>query len=402
MKNIDYNYLANRIGDLTGMPIRIYLNNELCYYYSIVTLPQDPMKPYLKEILNIDNHIGYYVTNLFHYYGIVNASPYKIVIGPSMRSKNTLQELKELAFTCDCDNENSTIFINNLKSIVSMPLNSLVEMLCTINYILNNEKLTLDDCIIVDLDQKNIKQDVEQRHLENNIVKEDSDDWWITSHNTLSVEQTIVNYIRHGNVEELKKWIKQAPALTGGILAENEIRQYKNIFICAITIFSRAAIQGGMDPDDSLSLSDAYIQKLEILTSIEQVLNLQYHMILDFAERVNKIRHGDNPSKLVQDVTNYIHHHLSEPITTIDIAKALYISRSRLSVKFKQEAKENLNDFIMKEKIEEAKNLLIYTEKTLVSIALYLGFSSQSHFTKTFKKYQNMSPLEYRKKHNKC
>ena len=121
-----------------------------------------------------------------------------------------------------------------------------------------------------------------------------------------------------------------------------------------------------MDTDDALSLSDAYIRKSEPLNNIEQITNLQYRMIFDYTERVEKLRSGKTLSKFVPDVTNYIHHHLSEPITTEEIAKALFMSRSRLSVKFKQEANENLVDFILKEKTEEAKRLPLDRGRRLI------------------------------------
>ena len=45
--------------------------------------------------------------------------------------------------------------------------------------------------------------------------------------------------------------------------------------------------------------------------------------------------------------------------------------------------------------------LLKYTDKSISSISVYLGFSSQSHFNHAFKKITNKTPIEYRKKHTK-
>ncbi len=60
-----------------------------------------------------------------------------------------------------------------------------------------------------------------------------------------------------------------------------------------------------------------------------------------------------------------------------------------------------LTDYILGEKVMEAKRLLRYSDKPIGSIAYYLGFSSQSHFANVFKKYAECSPNEYRKKHQK-
>lgn len=401
MKNLDYNYLCTVIGNMSGIPIRLYKNNRQIFYHALVNLPKDPMTAFKKDILSIDTHVGYYITPYFHYYGIVSDGENKIIIGPSIQTSNNEQTLRELAFECDVSPDDAADFIIGMKSIVSMPLDSILQILCTMNYVMNEEKLGLGDIIIYDAEQQDLKAKLEEERAKYNF---DSDPAAIRDqqnvHNTLALEQTIVNFVRRGDTTALKKWITDAPAVRGGILASDQLRQIKNTFIVTATLISRGAIRGGMDVDDALSLSDAYIQKCELMNNIERITNLQYHMVFDYAERVEKLRYGKQPSKLVQDVAKYIQHHLSEPITTDDIAKALFLSRSRLSVKFKEEANENLIDFILKEKIEEAKRLLRYTDKTSVAISAYLGFSSQSHFSRTFKKYTGSLPNEYRKRHN--
>lgn len=401
MKNLDYNYLCTVIGNMSGIPIRLYKNNRQIFYHALVNLPKDPMTAFKKDILSIDTHVGYYITPYFHYYGIVSDGENKIIIGPSIQTSNNEQTLRELAFECDVSPDDAADFIIGMKSIVSMPLDSILQILCTMNYVMNGEKLGLGDIIIYDAEQQDLKAKLEEERAKYNF---DSDPAAIRDrqnvHNTLALEQTIVNFVRRGDTTSLKKWIADAPAIRGGILASDQLRQIKNTFIVTATLISRGAIRGGMDVDDALSLSDAYIQKCELMNNIDRITNLQYHMVFDYAERVEKLRYGKQPSKLVQDVAKYIQHHLSEPITTEDIAKALFLSRSRLSVKFKEEANENLVDFILKEKIEEAKRLLQYTDKTSVAISAYLGFSSQSHFSRTFKKYTGSLPNEYRKRHN--
>ena len=120
---------------------------------------------------------------------------------------------------------------------------------------------------------------------------------------------------------------------------------------------------------------------------------------MDYTECVERLRLGKHPSKLVMDIANYIQHHMSEPITTEKIAEELFLNRSHLSRKFKEETGETLTDFILKEKTEEAKRLLRYSDKSLTAIGSYLGFSSASHFSRVFKAYVGSTPSEYREKH---
>ena len=79
-----------------------------------------------------------------------------------------------------------------------------------------------------------------------------------------------------------------------------------------------------------------------------------------------------------------------------DIAKSLYLSRPYLSKKFKNDTGISVTEFIHRQKIEEAKRLLKYTDKSLLSISIYLSFSSQSHFTNMFKKMTGQLPKDYR------
>lgn len=160
-----------------------------------------------------------------------------------------------------------------------------------------------------------------------------------------------------------------------------------------------AAIRGGMDPTASLTLSDAFIQKCELMDDPRDIVQLNYRVILDYAERVAQIRLGQNPSPLVIKVANYVQQHLSEAIKVEDIAQALFMGRSRLSTNFKKETGMDLSEYITLMKINEAKRMLRYSDKTFATISLYLGFSSQNHFTRVFKKFTEMTPLEYRQAH---
>ncbi len=401
MKKEDYFYLCDVIGNLAGMPVRIYKNDVPIYYKSLVNLPIDPIKPYIDDILKIDSHIGYYITPYFDYYGVVGGKQYKIVIGPSRQSAISERDIRELAFKCDINVDELADFICGMKSIVQMPLTSIIQMLCTMNFVINKEKLSLKDITIYDHEQEDIKAFLEATRAKQKFDLDISGDALSSRdvHNTISIEQTLTSIVRKGDSVALRKWVSNAPAVRGGTLAHDQLRQMKNTFIVTATLVSRSAISGGMDVEDALSLSDSYIQKCELLNSLDSISNLQYHMVSDYTERVEKIRNGASPSKLIVDVANYVRHHLSEPVSVERLARALYISRTRLSVKFKEQTGITLTDFFLKEKIDEAKRLLRYTDKPLSSISAYLGFSSQSHFSRTFRKYTDISPNEYRKKY---
>lgn len=395
MEGIDLEYLCRVIGNLAGIPVRIYRDKEQTFFYSVVDFPADPIAPYLDNVFTITEHIGYFTTPFFNYYGIVRTGRHTIVIGPSRRTPMTDHDLRKLAFTCNLDFAQMEAFSAAMRSLVQMPLGSLVQILCTMNYVLNGEKRSLEDVTIYDFEQVELETLIQNerfdKHYEKQIEYEPRE-----AHNTLTLEQSLMQMIEKGDVGALCEWLSHAPSVRGGVIANDALRQLKNTFIVTATLASRAAIKGGMEAEDALSLSDDYIRKCELMGGVDSIVNLQYHMVLDYTRRVERVRLGKNPSKLLMQVTNYVQHNLSRPVDVDDLAKTLFISRTHLASRFKQETGMTLTDFILGEKVEEAKRLLRYSDKSLTLIADYLGFSSQSHFTRIFKKYSGQTPREYR------
>ncbi len=389
MKNIDLEYLCSVIAGLSGIPVRIFDGDTPVYYSFVGRLPRDPMVICKNEIFAIEKNIGYYMTAQFQYYGVVKCGKTRVVMGPTRQVTVSDAELRSLAFLADVPPDDTDDFVVGMKSIVPMPLESVMQTLCAVNYILNGEKVSLADLTIYDELQTDFSS---QMAAEKTDAPADL-------HNTLSLEQTLMSMIRKGDTAALSEWAKNAPAIRGGVIAFDQLRQMKNLFIVSVTLASRAAIRGGMDADDALMLSDRYIQRCELMNTAEEITNLQFHMISDYTARVERLHIGNDPSQLVSAVSNYIQHHLSEPITTEQIAASLYISRTHLSARFHKETGITLSDYILKEKTEEAKRLLRYTDKSLAAISAYLGFSSQSHFSRTFRKYAGITPGEYRAKH---
>lgn len=79
------------------------------------------------------------------------------------------------------------------------------------------------------------------------------------------------------------------------------------------------------------------------------------------------------------------------------LAKYTPYSYSRLSRIFKKHTGYTIIEYISSVKINIAKDAFLYTDKTISEIAQEMGFLSISHFNRTFKKFMDMSPSEFRK-----
>lgn len=388
---IDFDYICMVLSNISGLPVRMYSRENLAVFYSNVSLSVDPITPYLTKVYSATERVGFFSTRHEYYYGVLNFGADKIVIGPSRLVPPEENELREIAFEIGVTKQNVDAFLRAMKSLPRLPASGIIQILFLVNHFISGEKLSLTDLYVSDDAQEKL---VESMHKE----VAQSDEIEDSPHGTMDIENLMMGCVSRGDVEGLKKLFSSMPAIKSGVIAKNEVRQSKNTLIVAATLVSRAAAQGGMDLNEAMTLSDKYIQKCELANKIEDVMSLNYRMVMDYAERVAKLRSCcHNGSALAMQVTNYVKKHLSEPVSVEALAEHLHRSRSRLSTVFKQETGENLSDFILNQKIEESMNLLRYSDRPIADIAYYLGFSSQSHFTRTFKKYAGVTPNEFRK-----
>lgn len=227
----------------------------------------------------------------------------------------------------------------------------------------------------------------------------------ITSvHEQYMVEQHIMECIRSGDKEKLLSYQKYDANVKSGVLSNKDdiLRQRKNEFICACTLASRAAIQGGLSVEQAYTLGSFYIQQVENLHMEENIQYLGRRMFLDFTIRVARILEKQSTYSSITKLTlNYVYDHIYDYISADIIADAIQISKNYILAKFKKEVGISLVDFIKQVKVSEAKLLLEYSDYSLIEISDMLSCSSQSFFTSMFHKVEGITPKQYRelKKH---
>nr|WP_296964941.1 helix-turn-helix domain-containing protein [uncultured Mediterraneibacter sp.] len=220
-------------------------------------------------------------------------------------------------------------------------------------------------------------------------------------HNTYFYEQKLYQSITNGSLVELTNVFKKTSSLAAGNIGFNSLQQSKNLFIVSITLATRAAIAGGLDIETAYQLSDSYIQESEHSSSPDNISRLNMTALYDFTNRVATTKIPEGMSKDVYTCIQYISSHTNQPLSLTLLADVTGKSTSYISRKFKSELGFNLNDFIMRKRLEEGKSLLEFTNKSISEISEYLCFSSQSYFQNMFKKKYHITPYEYRKKFRK-
>lgn len=101
-------------------------------------------------------------------------------------------------------------------------------------------------------------------------------------------------------------------------------------------------------------------------------------------------------SRLVLDIKRYVSEHIGERITLGDVASSTFFSTVYCSAVFKRETGKSIIDYVIDEKIKNAK-LLIMENTALSDVSEYLGYSDYNYFSRIFKKKTGMSPMEYKK-----
>jgi len=140
----------------------------------------------------------------------------------------------------------------------------------------------------------------------------------------------------------------------------------------------------------------AYYAALDTAMTPKEATALLGSQCKEFTKKIAVLKQESQYSTLVKQCCDFIQHHLYEDIDIAHVAEELHFSKSYISQKFKAETGIPMDKYIRQLKIKEAK-LLMNTDVPLAEIAQTLGFSSQSHFSTTFKKETGHTPLQYKK-----
>lgn len=218
-------------------------------------------------------------------------------------------------------------------------------------------------------------------------------------HREMNEEFQFYHAVSHSNIDEVRKNCEQGMFVKTegvGVLSKNPVTNLKYHFVITTAFITRLCRQNGMELEQAFRLSDFYIQKLDYIHTIEEIHNLHDEMVLDYTEKMRKYFRSNMDSKHVNACKEYIYAHIKERITIEDLADQLGVSANYLSRLFKKETGISVSGYIREKKIEMAKNLLRFSECSMIDIANRLSFSSQSHFIQQFREVVGMTPKKYR------
>ena len=97
---------------------------------------------------------------------------------------------------------------------------------------------------------------------------------------------------------------------------------------------------------------------------------------------------------------SYIAENLGERFTLDDLARQAGVSRFHFARLFRVSTGDSPMAYLLKSRIERAKQMLLQDDRPVCEIAAVLGFCDQSHLTRTFRRLTGVTPREFARRHS--
>ena len=380
------------------LPIAFYRGENQKYLCSSYTGPSDIFYASAYKLLTQKQNPAVYATAEIGLYGIVRVvgTEDAYILGPVFGgavTEETVHAFMQKNAISLSEKNGITDFLSTLPRCT---YNQFLNLLAFLHCQINGKFISVIDHFA--LNDVSAETQIAAQHTMTTVADKEEH----IEHGTYLFETQLLELVKQGDTDKIKTFLMSAMKirqLNEGKLANNPLRQAKNLLIGFATMVGKVgAIGGGMDVEESYRLIDLYIQECESASSEELVKTLQYNLVMDFTERVAQSQVPKDMPPQIYKAVRFIKNRTNARIGLDDVAEHIGRSRAWLTDHFHAEMGMTVGQFIMKCKLKEARGLLRHSEYSLAYISDYLLFSSQSHFQNAFKKEYGITPTRYRQR----
>jgi two-component system response regulator YesN len=213
----------------------------------------------------------------------------------------------------------------------------------------------------------------------------------------LDKEDEIIQKVKLGDTSGAREILNE---FLGSIFFESgmNFEIIKVRIIELVVIISRAAMEAGVEARDLLGLNYSYLTELNKATDLDELLVKVTNILENFIAKVSSTKDKKRKIRL-REICGYVEQNFTGKITAAEAARVGGLSVSRALHLIKEETGLSLSEYVKKLRIDYGKYLLLNTDIGLADVAIAAGFFDQSHFTKTFKKIERMTPFHFRRKY---
>lgn len=97
-------------------------------------------------------------------------------------------------------------------------------------------------------------------------------------------------------------------------------------------------------------------------------------------------------------VISYIDQNIDKELSCEDIANHVFLNPIYLTRIFKKETGLSLSEYLLQQRLKLARDLLSKTNMPVSAVAAHVGYSNFSHFSRMFRKYTGLSPVDFRRR----
>lgn len=150
----------------------------------------------------------------------------------------------------------------------------------------------------------------------------------------------------------------------------------------------------GVIPRDFTKLVSVFprIHSSEFEHSRQKLASLLNYMLYDLQDI--DFYGTNNPH--IMNALRYIEENIHKPISLADVSRHLNITKEYAASLFKSQLGKTVTAYIQEKKMLFAKEMIRYGTESLPEIAVELGFENYNYFSRTFKRYFEISPAQYR------
>jgi two-component system response regulator YesN len=215
----------------------------------------------------------------------------------------------------------------------------------------------------------------------------------------LKLRKELLEQLCHGEEQRLQEILNEYYSFAGDSsqLSREYIRgRFLELVIAAYQEFCKTE---GEAPE----IFDGYVEAMRTILQAETALEIenQTTAILLKISRYFSAKYHRRTNAAMARIKNYIIKMRNHNISLADIANEAYMSPSYMCAVFKRETGQTLNEFIIEDKMNFAKELLTNTKMKIFEIAQYLGYDAPHYFSYSFKHYTGQTPQQFRAAHEK-
>lgn len=279
--------------------------------------------------------------------------------------------------------------------IVKISYAKLLAAITDFAYTLDGYVLTPPELHSFDMIQ--LHSDTATKEIVRYMIEQETD---LNNNHSIAEEQYTLELLRNGNVEKMQDCMLTFNISYPQVLSGNALKTDEYMAVAAIGIMARTAIEGGITSSESFRLSDILLKRVSQCKTRKEILSVRNAAFIEFTRLVHNHSHHSESSNSIEDCKKYIAANIRKKISLADVAQNIGIEKTYLARLFSASEGITVGQYIRREKIQLAKNMLSYSDRSITEIAYYLGFDSHSYFGKLFLAETGLTPNQYRLQHH--